>query len=183
MHSQVTCGCTTRYTTRAARRYCCCTAACSTSTSGSANCYPGDSTTRQPPRKPPETRSSTGLDNISRDGAGGGRRYRILSITERVLLYGYWAVSGYGLRAWRATTILVVMVATAALLFSSQLGLATTKSPERLRSINPNNGEVAYVDASSPPPGFPAALNFLRAKVFRSFTPTARLWRPKASVP
>src|SRR3979409_2006189 len=62
MHSQVTCGCTTRYTTRAAPRYCCCTAACSTSTSSSANCYPGNSTTRQPPRRPPETRSSTGLD-------------------------------------------------------------------------------------------------------------------------
>src|SRR6476661_5302092 len=62
---QVTCGCTTRYTTRAAPRYCCCTAARSTSTSSSANCYPGNSTTRQPPRRPPEIRSSTGLDNIS----------------------------------------------------------------------------------------------------------------------
>src|SRR5258705_13547990 len=66
MHSQVTCGCTTRYTTRAAPHYCCCTAACSTSTRSSANCYPGNSTTRQPPRRPPETPSSTGLDdNIS----------------------------------------------------------------------------------------------------------------------
>src|SRR5258705_13745739 len=57
------------YTTRAAPRYCCCTAACSTSTSSSANCYPGNSqndrSTRQPPTRPPETRSSTSLDNIS----------------------------------------------------------------------------------------------------------------------
>ena len=32
------------------------------------------------------------------------------SRTERRLLYAYWAVSGYGLRAWRALTALTVLL-------------------------------------------------------------------------
>lgn len=81
------------------------------------------------------------------DGSDEGRQ-RASSIMERILLYGYWAVSGYGLRAWRA-----------AVLFS-HLGLATQTPPDRIASINPKDGAVTYVHANPPAPGFLTALNF-----------------------
>jgi hypothetical protein len=81
------------------------------------------------------------------------------SVIERVLLYGYWAVSGYGLRAWRAVTMMVVLVVGAALLFS-HLALATQLPPERIASINPNDGAVKYADPQPAAPGFWTALNF-----------------------
>ena len=40
----------------------------------------------------------------------------VTAATEHALLWLYWAVSGYGLRAWRALTALVVMLVGAALL-------------------------------------------------------------------
>jgi len=81
------------------------------------------------------------------------------SYIERLLLWGYWAVSGYGLRAWRAATLLIVLIVAAALLFS-HLGLATQTSPERIVSVNLNDGSVKYVDAKPAAPGFLTALNF-----------------------
>jgi uncharacterized protein YjbI with pentapeptide repeats len=87
------------------------------------------------------------------------RGHQAQSVTERILLQGYWAVSGYGLRAWRAITMLLVLIMAAALLFSYQ-GLATRTSPERIESINPKNGAVTYVHANSPAPEFLSALNF-----------------------
>ena len=81
------------------------------------------------------------------------------SVMERILLYGYWAVSGYGLRAWRAVTMLLVLVVGTALLFS-HLALAIQTPPERIASINPTNGAVTYVNGSSAAPGFWTALNF-----------------------
>ena len=38
--------------------------------------------------------------------------------TERGLLYAYWAVSGYGLRAWRALTALAILLVGCAVLFT-----------------------------------------------------------------
>jgi uncharacterized protein YjbI with pentapeptide repeats len=107
-------------------------------------------------------------------GRGSSRGGRAApSVIERVLLHGYWAVSGYGLRAWRATTMLVVVIAVAALLFSL-LGLGTRALPKHIGSINPKDGKVAYVetnpkgakpafvdaDTKQPPPDYLAALNF-----------------------
>jgi hypothetical protein len=81
------------------------------------------------------------------------------SVVERILLFGYWAVSGYGLRAWRAISMLVMLIMVAALLFS-HLGLATLTRPERIASVNPKDGAVKYVDTQAPPPGFLSSLNF-----------------------
>ena len=90
---------------------------------------------------------------------GADERRRRPSVMERVLLYGYWAVSGYGLRAWRATTLLIVLIAAAAFLFSRP-GFATQATPERIQSISPSNGVVAYAAANKTPPDFVSALNF-----------------------
>jgi hypothetical protein len=92
-------------------------------------------------------------------GDGSPRSPAEPSVVERVLLYGYWGVSGYGLRAWRAATILTVLVVGAALLFS-YLGLAVQTPPERIASINPVNGTVVYDHPKPEAPGFWSALNF-----------------------
>lgn len=42
---------------------------------------------------------------------------RVVAATEYVLLWLYWAVSGYGLRAWRALTALAVVLLGAAVVF------------------------------------------------------------------
>ncbi|MBV8179388.1 MAG: hypothetical protein JO045_11345 [Mycobacterium sp.] len=81
------------------------------------------------------------------------------SVMERMLLSAYWAVSGYGLRAWRATSLLVISIAAAALLFS-HVGLATQTVPDQIAFISPKNGAVEYVDAQARSPGFLTALNF-----------------------
>jgi hypothetical protein len=99
------------------------------------------------------------LAGRARDDRSDDHRRQAPSIMEHVLLYGYWAVSGYGLRAWRATTMLVVLIVAAALLFS-HAGLATQALPERLASINPKDGAVTYLATKPQPPGFLTALNF-----------------------
>lgn len=71
---------------------------------------------------------------------------------------------GVWLRAWRALTILIVLVLLAALLFTFG-GLATKTSSERIASINPKDGAgntyvVKDVDTKPPAPGFWTALNF-----------------------
>jgi uncharacterized protein YjbI with pentapeptide repeats len=70
------------------------------------------------------------------------------SCIERVLLYGYWAISGYGLRAWRATTMLVVLIAAAAFLFS-YLGLGMQVPPKQIAFISLKDGQVTYVDTNA----------------------------------
>jgi hypothetical protein len=95
------------------------------------------------------------LAGLARGDGSDERLGRGLSV-EHILLSGYWAVSGYGLRAWRATTMLAVLIVAAALAFSHP-GLATP--PERIASINPKDGAVTYVQ-NPQAPGFLAALNF-----------------------
>lgn len=50
-----------------------------------------------------------------RDGETWGDR--VTAATEYVLLWLYWGVSGYGLRAWRALTALVVVLLGASVIF------------------------------------------------------------------
>jgi hypothetical protein len=52
------------------------------------------------------------------DTDGGGAKGRRPSWTERRLLDAYWAVSGYGLRAWRALTALTILLVGCAALFT-----------------------------------------------------------------
>ena len=76
-------------------------------------------------------------------GDGSDERLRRGTSIERILIWGYWAVSGYGLRAWRATTWLAVLIVGAAVVFSP-LGLAIQTPPERIASINPR-GWSGYI--------------------------------------
>jgi uncharacterized protein YjbI with pentapeptide repeats len=86
------------------------------------------------------------------------------SWAERILLYGYWAVSGYGLRASRALLTLIAVVAGAAMLYTMP-AFATvtppTPPPAQILMIDPTSGAVTY---TPPPertaPGFGTALEY-----------------------
>jgi hypothetical protein len=88
------------------------------------------------------------------------------SWAERILLYGYWAVSGYGLRASRALLTLAAVVAGAAILYTMPAFATVTPPPERISMVSLSSGKVSY----TPPPterkalgfpeGFPKALEY-----------------------
>jgi uncharacterized protein YjbI with pentapeptide repeats len=86
-------------------------------------------------------RKPTGGTAASRRGAP--------SWAERALLNGYWAVSGYGLRASRALITLVVVLIGAALLYTSPAFATVTPPTAQIAMINPTTGVVTY---TSPPP-------------------------------
>jgi len=48
--------------------------------------------------------------------------------TERALIAAYWAVSGYGLRAWRALAVLAVLMTAATVVFMQGEWATVTKS-------------------------------------------------------
>jgi Pentapeptide repeats (9 copies) len=62
---------------------------------------------------------------------------------ERVLLSAYWALSGYGLRAWRALAALFALTLIAATLFSCA-GWASKEVPGRAALVDPSSGLVRY---------------------------------------
>ena len=64
------------------------------------------------------------------------------SWAERILLYGYWAVSGYGLRASRALLTLVAVIAGAAMLYTTPAFAAVTPPPAQILRIDPSSGAV-----------------------------------------
>lgn len=63
---------------------------------------------------------------------------------ERWLLTAYWAVSGYGLRAWRAVVGLVAVIGMAGLLFSFEC-LARETTTSVIDNVNLQDGNVNYV--------------------------------------
>jgi hypothetical protein len=67
---------------------------------------------------------------------------------ERGLLALYWAVSGYGLRAWRAFAALLVVLAVSAALFTQPGFARIPQPPERIARIDLSTGNVSY----APPP-------------------------------
>jgi hypothetical protein len=63
---------------------------------------------------------------------------------ERALLYGYWAVSGYGLRASRAIGLLAVVIFGSAALYTHPQFAVTTPPPAQIQAIDPKIGTVTY---------------------------------------
>lgn len=95
----------------------------------------------------------------AREPTGGGtdRRRRPPSWAERALLNGYWATSGYGLRASRSLVTLAVLLIGAALLYTSpSFAIATPQPPTQITKGDPKSG---LVTSTQPPPG--AAPQFL----------------------
>ena len=83
------------------------------------------------------------------------------SWAERALLTGYWAVSGYGLRASRALITLVVVLIGAALLYTSPVFATVTPPTAQIAMINPTSGAVAYtLPPRAAAPGFWTALEY-----------------------
>jgi hypothetical protein len=89
------------------------------------------------------------------------RHHRASSRAETALLYGYWAISGYGLRASRALATLAVVIVCAALLFTHP-ALASVNPPSpQITAIEPPTGIVKYAVVESPgAPTFLTALEF-----------------------
>jgi hypothetical protein len=75
---------------------------------------------------------------------------RLPSWTERRLLDAYWAVSGYGLRAWRALTALVVLIVACAALFTLPMFAHLTASPQQVSSVDLETGAVRYAPSTQP---------------------------------
>ena len=83
------------------------------------------------------------------------------SWAERILLYGYWAVSGYGLRASHALLTLVAVVAGAAVLYTMPAFATVTPPPAQILMINPSSGAVTYTPPTErTAPGFWTALEY-----------------------
>lgn len=66
------------------------------------------------------------------------------SRAECVLLWAYWAIAGYGLRASRAIIALVIVIFAAGLLFTLPAFATLNKSNPQIQSINPSDGRVIY---------------------------------------
>ena len=83
------------------------------------------------------------------------------SWAERILLYGYWGVSGYGLRASRALLTLIAVVAGAAMLYTMLAFATVTPPPAQILMIDPSSGAVTYTPPTEQTaPGFGTALEY-----------------------
>jgi hypothetical protein len=71
------------------------------------------------------------------------------SWTERRLLDAYWAVSGYGLRAWRALTALTILLVGCAALLTLPEFSHLPLPPQQVTSVNLQTGALRY----APPRG------------------------------
>lgn len=80
---------------------------------------------------------------------------------ERTLLYCYWLVSGYGMRASRAAITLSASIFVAAFLFThGSLAVMSTPAPTPM-SVNVASGIIAYsAPVAARPPDFAEALEF-----------------------
>ncbi|MFD8492654.1 pentapeptide repeat-containing protein [Amycolatopsis sp. NPDC059657] len=99
------------------------------------------------------------------------RRRGTESRTERFLLYCYWLLAGYGLRAWRALTALAVTVAVATVIFMSA-GFATTATTAYV----PTAGGT-YVQTTLPSPrlGWPDAISYSLHSITSLIRPTGTI--------
>jgi Pentapeptide repeats (9 copies) len=81
------------------------------------------------------------------DGEAEGRRP---SWTERRLLDVYWAVSGYGLRAWRALTALAILLIGCAALLTLPTFAHLPAPPQQVTSVNLATGALRYAPITQP---------------------------------
>jgi Pentapeptide repeats (9 copies) len=92
-------------------------------------------------------------------GRATGRRP---SWTERRLLDAYWAVSGYGLRAWRAVTALTILLIGCAALFTLPVFAHLPAVPQHVSSVDLQTGccatrrELSQVASPTPAPRSPS---------------------------
>lgn len=91
-------------------------------------------------------------------GADGTRERR--SLVEGALLGGYWALSGYGLRAWRAVTALTMLILVAACLYTSPTFAFETPPPAQIATISPATGAVTFAAQPATTASFPTALKY-----------------------
>lgn len=78
--------------------------------------------------------------------------------SERCLLTAYWAVSGYGLRAWRAFTAFASLILIAAAIFTFW-GLAQPpQTSAKAESVDLQTGVITYPPAEASVDGFGRAL-------------------------
>lgn len=70
---------------------------------------------------------------------------------ERALLYGYWAVSGYGLRAWRAATTLAVVHVASAGLYTLPAFATVTQPAAQIEVVDLTSGAVTLHRPLPPP--------------------------------
>jgi uncharacterized protein YjbI with pentapeptide repeats len=85
-----------------------------------------------------------------RDNANGGPTGRRPAWTERRLLDAYWAVSGYGLRAWRALTALTVLLLGCAALFTLPAFAHLPVIPQHVSSVDLRTGTLQYELGAQP---------------------------------
>jgi hypothetical protein len=89
--------------------------------------------------------------------ADGNKSSRV----ERALLCGYWAVSGYGLRAWRALLTLAVVLITAGFLYTLPHPQFASLTPQaQISKIDPISGRVTYASSPKRTPNFSESLEF-----------------------
>ncbi|MGV9866982.1 pentapeptide repeat-containing protein, partial [Rhodococcus koreensis] len=82
------------------------------------------------------------------------------SRAERWLLHAYWAVSGYGLRAWRAFTAVALLILTAALMFWTIGIVPPSGTTTKADSVDLTTGTINYQPEQRTVDGFRDALEF-----------------------
>ncbi len=110
---------------------------------GAADFYYGEMEMRRLAGRWPHTRR--GRPRRPAPGFGPTRP----SYAERVLLFGYWAVSGYGLRAWRALACLAVLVVVAAWLYTYPMFAMLAPAEEHPSSVDLQSGRISYTAESA----------------------------------
>ncbi|WP_370949527.1 pentapeptide repeat-containing protein [Amycolatopsis sp. cg5] len=100
------------------------------------------------------------------------RRRGSESRAERFLLYCYWLLAGYGLRAWRALTALAVTVAVGTVIFVSA-GFATAATTS---FVPTSGGTYVQTTVPGPRPGWSDALSY-------SLHSITSLIRPAGTIP
>jgi hypothetical protein len=105
-----------------------------------------------------------------RNDNGSRAKGRRPSWTERRLLDAYWAVSGYGLRAWRAVTALTILLVGCAALFTLPVFAHLSTPPQQVASVNLRTGAIQYAPIIQPSgkPGTTAAVPFGTSLKFTS---------------
>ncbi len=72
---------------------------------------------------------------------------------ERRLLDAYWAISGYGLRAWRALAALAVLLVASTVLFTQPAFAHLPDSPPQMTKVDLRTGQISYGAAPGTPGG------------------------------
>jgi uncharacterized protein YjbI with pentapeptide repeats len=97
-----------------------------------------------------EMRRLAARDHRQQKTDHNGARGRQPSWTERRLLDAYWAVSGYGLRAWRALTALAILLLGCAALLTLPAFSHLPAPPQQVASVNLATGTLRYAPITQP---------------------------------